>query len=328
MVRLFLHIGYPKTGTTTLQTSVFDVLHRAKYIRYLGMGGFHRDSNPRRWAFFNALNEALYLEDESEFFRELPRLRHQYSRLINDLPGQGPVVLSNEHFLLSSWSSRQRDARIFPSRTAKRLARLFAGEAVSIIVGTRDLPELVRSMYVQRRSNKAHVHYDRIQHSLAQYVEQMCARIDFTAEMFEFDENRQRYLAAFDNPPMFEISLEELVYDQRRTITALLGHLELPSDAANLLRYPLEHHNAKRKTDTGTVVESLPVFLRPVARNRRLAHVGSALSRAKLLRPLRRMIFSPQQIPNLSAEQVSAIRAAFPVSSRPSGETSENTARK
>ena len=36
MKKVILHIGYPKTGTTTLQESVFKNLHQAKLINYLG----------------------------------------------------------------------------------------------------------------------------------------------------------------------------------------------------------------------------------------------------------------------------------------------------
>ncbi|WP_375257983.1 sulfotransferase domain-containing protein [Citreimonas sp.] len=316
MARLLLHLGYPKTGTTTLQTSVFDVLHRAGHIRYLGMGGFHRDATPRRRTFFTTLNEALYLESDAAFAEALPGLRKAYTDLIADLPGDGPVVLSNEHFLLSSWSSRQRDARIFPSRTAPRLAQVFGDEAVSLLIGTRETAALMRSMYVQRRSNKAHVNHDRIEGTLSDYVDHVCARRDFTAEMFEFDQNRARYLAAFDNPPLLEIGLDELARDQRDTVLRLLRFMDLPDTAADALSFPLDHHNVKSKTGSGTVVENVPAFLRPVARSRLLSPLARRLARSGPLGRLRDTLIAPEEIPNLSPDQADAIRNAFPANAR------------
>lgn len=320
MSRVFLHLGYPKTGTSTLQSCVFDVLHQASMIRYLGMGGFNRDNTSDRKEFFRDLTNALYIENDNAFSEKLPALRAAYKALVIDVPSHMPIVLSNEHFLLSNWSSRERNTRVFPSRSAARLAKVFEQENVDLIIGTRDLADLVRSMYVQRRSKKTHTNQDRIPRTLAEFLESTCSNKDFTSQMFHIDKNRALYCTAFPEARMMEIPFKELTQTkQRETVENLLIFLGLPKLAVSKITFPLENRNPKEKNNRGSVVETVPTILRPLAQNKSLSALIHIMKRSEPINRLLHTFLIPDEIPHLTIEQRQAIEEAFSTNAEEDG---------
>ncbi len=311
MSKLILHLGYPKTGTSTLQNAVFETLYQARHIRYLGMGGFPRDTSPARRDFFVALTAALYIEDEADFQAKLPALRADYVKLVSSLAGNGPIVLSNEHFLYSSWSSRQVNARIFPERSAARLGQVFERAQVSLMIGTRDLPELMRSVYVQIRSNKSHVNHRLIDKTLADFVHRICARQDFQSEMFLFKKNEAHFKDAFPDAPLLTLAFDDFVSRQRDSVADILAFIGLPETALEAFDFPLQHSNAKVKTDQGTVVENIPPYLRAFARNDFMSPLLRRMSKAGPFKALRRVLLRKEELPNLTDAQRREIEKSF-----------------
>ena len=311
MSKLILHLGYPKTGTSTLQNAVFTPLHTAGHIRYLGMGGFQPNDTTGRRGFFVALRDALYLESDDAFADQLPNLKSDYAKLKATLSGSGPMVLSNEHFLFSSWSSRQVNARIFPKRSAQRLAQVFDGEEVSLVRGTRDLPELMRSVYVQIRSNKSHVNHKLIDKTLSEYIERMCAREDFQSDMFDIDKSQTHYAKAFPNASLLTIEFDDFVQNQRASVAKLLAFIDLSEAAIETLAFPLEHSNAKLKSAQGTSVENIPSYLRPLARNDLVSPMLRWMSSFGPFKVFRSHLLRREEIPNLTNDQRQKIETSF-----------------
>ena len=71
--QICLHIGYGKTGTTTLQRSFFDRLNEMDAIHYFGMFLTASANDPNR-SFFKALTASLYV-NETEFAKRIPDLK-------------------------------------------------------------------------------------------------------------------------------------------------------------------------------------------------------------------------------------------------------------
>ncbi len=312
MSKLFIHLGYPKTGTTTLQHCVFDVLHQASIIHYLGMGGWRRDKTPDRKAFFVNLTDALYLENDEDFSTQLPSLRAAYDELVSNVPDSIPIVLSNEHFLLATWSGKIRGARIFPSRSAHRLGQLFETDTSGLMIGTRDIDALVRSIYIQERASKSRVNHDLVPKSLDEFVELTCTGQDFTSEMFRFKKNLAHYRAAFPNAEILEIPFMELTgTSQFDTVVDILRFIGLAEDAVEFLSLPLENRNEKKRRGKVTLVETVPAVFRPILRHKVSGPMVHSLANSWPLKHVRSRVAKQEEIPGLTPAQSLAIRNAF-----------------
>jgi len=227
------------------------------------------------------------------------------------LPGAGPVVLSNEHFLYSSWSSKQLNARIFPARSAARLGRIFASDQISLVIGLRDLPDLIRSVYVQIRSNKSHVNHKLVAKTLDEYVECICKQDSFQSEMYHFEANIAHFQKAFPSAPIHKLQFDDFVSEQSQSVAGLVNFMGLPETALEVLAFPLEHSNAKIKTTNGTVVENIPPVLRPLARNNLLSPWLRHFTRSGPMKAIRNKLLPQDEIPNLTLRQRQEIEQVF-----------------
>lgn len=241
MTRLYLHLGYPKTGTTTLQRCFFDVLHRHGRIRYLGMFGFEADPTPERRTFFTGLTAALYLEEEVAFTHALPGLRAQFDRLCDGLPEGQPVVLSNEHFVQSQWSTTVRGDRILPHRSAARLARVFDSAEVSLMIAIRRQDALMRSMFLEHASRPRHANPEAYA-SLLDYLALCLDPADFHSAFYDFDSVVAGFRSAFPEAPVLAWTFETFRDRQSGVLDRLSAALGI-GDVSDAISFPLERQN-------------------------------------------------------------------------------------
>lgn len=244
MSRLYLHLGYPKTGTTTLQRAFFDVLYREGYIHYLGMFGFATDPAPDRKAFFAGLTRALYLDDETAFSDQAAGLRDQFDRLCAGVPGQMPIVLSNEHFVLSQWSTKLEGERILPARTADRLGQIFAGLDVGLMLAVRRQDELLRSMYIEHASRAQHANPEHYQ-SIESYIGACLDPDDFHHLFYDFDSVTRAYRAAFPQSEVLIWTYESFRQSPPALLSRISSFIGLGASLPPCIPLPLERHNAK-----------------------------------------------------------------------------------
>ncbi len=135
-MQIFLHVGYPKTGSTTLQKGLFA---QHPEIAYLG-----RPFDEEFWE----LERVILTASDSEFGKRLPRLAEVVESLVRGA-SRSPVVLSHEGFLRST-----RHGGHDVLRTADRIRRVFAGleqgdRRVSVMVCIRKQSDLFLSHFVQ-----------------------------------------------------------------------------------------------------------------------------------------------------------------------------------
>ncbi len=250
MIRLYLHLGYPKTGTTTLQRAFFDPLYRAGCIQYLGMFGFERDATPARKSFFTGLTKALYLEEERDFAATLPGLRESFWRLCDGV--DGPVLLSNEHFVQSQWSTSVPGQRIFPARTAARLAQVFEGVDVSLMLAVRRQDTLLRSMFLENVSRPNHAN-SRPYRNLSDYLALCLDPADFHSAFYDFDGVLNAYQNAFPHAPMLTWTFEAFRDRQVNVLGKISAFLGLGDSVPSCISVPLPQKNAK--SNSGAPVE-------------------------------------------------------------------------
>lgn len=242
MIRLYLHLGYPKTGTTTLQRAFFDPLYRAGCIHYLGMFGFERDATPARKSFFTGLTKALYLEEEKDFAATLPGLRDAFWRLCDGV--DGPVLLSNEHFVQSQWSTSVQGQRIFPARTAARLAQVFEGVDVSLMLAVRRQDTLLRSMFLEHASRPNHANSGPYR-SLSDYLALCLDPANFHGAFYDFDGVLDTYRNFFPQAPLLTWAFEGFRDRQVDVLAQISAFLGLGESVPSCVSLPLPQQNAK-----------------------------------------------------------------------------------
>lgn len=158
MKDLIIHIGYPKTATTTLQNLIFKPLHHHGEIHAPLCGGF---------ALRNKLEQISHPIDTKlaynlEFSSEDGRIRHLQvdSRLFNDQLSSSVVNIVSDETLAVPWVPVKNDPRFIAPRLRSSdatpmptsLHRLFHGcdTNISVLVVLRNQIDLLQSLYAQR----------------------------------------------------------------------------------------------------------------------------------------------------------------------------------
>lgn len=137
--RIVLHIGLPKTATSTLQKCVFPKFE----IRYLGV------NQPRDSEQDSVYTDLLeYTSSEYASTEALTSLRKKITSLITD-DEILPLVISEEMFCIDevhvSWQNK-----------VERLGRVFSGFNIEVLVTVRKPLEAMYSLYVELFNNISH----------------------------------------------------------------------------------------------------------------------------------------------------------------------------
>ncbi len=139
--QIILHIGYPKTGTTTLQNHFFD---KSELINNIGKPFSKKSSD-------NVLHICKHLSNvQSDYFEK--NINKEKDILFDILEkNEAPiVVLSNEH-LVGHWNEKLDDHLLF-----QRLQKLFCpkeieGYKIKIMISLRRQADLLLSSYAEKR---------------------------------------------------------------------------------------------------------------------------------------------------------------------------------
>ena len=225
MCKLYIHIGYPKTGTTTMQRCVFDPLHRSGEIFYLGMFGFENDVTGARRDFFNDVTGAMYLAT-SDFDAILPKLRLQLGHLLEGVDDTKPVVLSNEHFAQSQDSTKTDGLQIAPSETFSRLAQVFDGHEIGIMVCLRRQDNLAQALFLEhysRPNNKAFAHFG----GLNGFTKKVTDRSNLLSQAFDFDRVMYHVQMSFPSSRTLVWLFEEFCDDNSRILRQMFDFIKI-----------------------------------------------------------------------------------------------------
>lgn len=144
--RIFIHVGYPKTGTTSLQQHVFPIINELQYL------GKH-DNEEGLFDFEAELVNDLIFKKNMEI--DFVKLRQS---LLKDKKGI-PLLISEESFLSNSLRvSRFKNSDVLPEpkEIAKNINSLFTPEDfdVNILFTIRRQDEMITSLYAQ-----SYLHY-------------------------------------------------------------------------------------------------------------------------------------------------------------------------
>ncbi len=232
MRRLFIHAGFPKTATTTLQDHLF-----AKHaqINYLG--------KPFSDGLAEVERQILTL-DSYLFDHRLPALREIVRREAAAV-SEGDLLISHEGFLRNS-----RYGGHDLGRTAHRLRAVF-GEALGpdgrleIIICLRNQVDLILSHYLQFIKGS--------QKDFDSYLEAALEAPDtgFPASLF-YDELLFFYVAEFGRENLHILLFEDLLRDKAGSVTRLSETLGIDAEESLALLED-KHEKQKQKRDQAYV---------------------------------------------------------------------------
>ena len=224
--RLFIHVGFPKTATTTLQNHLFA---RHSQVNYLG--------KPFSETLAQVERQILTL-DSVLFEGRVEALQKAFLQEVGSLAG-GDLVISHEGFLRNT----RYDGHDL-GRTASRLRRVFGGALgpayrLEILVCLRSQVDLILSHYVQFVAGSQK---DFDLHLKAALEEPTGG---FPGSLF-YDELLSFYAAEFGRQNLHVLLFEDLIREKARFIEELSEVLCIdPAESLALLDG--KHEKQKRK---------------------------------------------------------------------------------
>ncbi|KKA44108.1 MULTISPECIES: hypothetical protein [Salinivibrio] len=164
--RIILHLGLPKTATTSIQHNVFQKLHEEKRINFLGkcLDFDYKSAN------LNVINYAgKFIRDAAEQALSISEARRQLAiSLDNDLLN----VFSDEGLMIAYPGKENLPLK----RKFNNLKAIFEGYDVQVVVTTREPVDYLYSLYVQLYPD----YFDRIDsmNSFGKYISRLLAEPD------------------------------------------------------------------------------------------------------------------------------------------------------
>lgn len=225
MIKLFLHVGFPKTGSSTLQKHLF-ALHPD--LNYLG----RPLSGP-----LAELEQGILTLDDTAFEAQLPSYQEQLRAGLEGLDNR-PLLLSHEGFLRQTRYGGH-DLAV----TAKRLHRVFADglgnrAQIQILITIRNQADLILSHFVQFMKGQQKDLDRHLATGLREPGEGIFAGLFY-------DDLLARYAGLFGAGNLHILVFEQFARDQAGFVMQLSGILGIDGQVAlNLLA---DRHEKKRQ---------------------------------------------------------------------------------
>lgn len=173
--KAFIHIGFPKTATTTLQKNIFPIIPDLEYL-----GLYDRDDTE--------LNKYSVSEDIIEQIIKMPHI--EFKIKTKPLANKGKDILFSEENIITetliptskniSLSKRTQDL----TSSLRNIIYYFKNYETHVILSTRKQTELIPSFYAQH-------YYKRFRHisetnTLSKYIEYILATPEY-ASLYDYD---------------------------------------------------------------------------------------------------------------------------------------------
>jgi hypothetical protein len=211
--KIFVHIGLPKTATTTLQKEIFPALSNG-VIQYLGV--FQPRQENRQSDLYSRFCNAVYSGSSTKEVR---------STLASMLNTGTTIILSEEMFTVSSSDVHWRIK-------LKNLAGILQGLDYTLILTVREPTSALFSYYVEL--------HDKFSREKKDFLE--LARNDERMHVFHYQKLTEEIFQNFDPQRVFVQKFEDIVAGRLEELCRLItsGH-------QGWLGHPPQRHNDKKK---------------------------------------------------------------------------------
>lgn len=140
MKKIIIHIGLPKTATTTIQENIFYKAHKKGLIHYLGRAHAEEHYYPIE---HEIINPILFFSDP-KFEANKYQIKTKLESIIHSINHE-TIIISDE--FLSSTDMRLHGYNTL--RTAQRLQFLFSKFNTEVVIVLRNQYDMIHSAYVQ-----------------------------------------------------------------------------------------------------------------------------------------------------------------------------------
>ena len=240
MAKILLHIGSPKTASTSLQELFFTRLHRKNLINYLGKFSFSQVSSEQERLYWNICSKITYDLLWGEFFWDSLK---NYQQKINPILLEERINVFSEERLFSRDSIR---GMIPFSERVKRIQALFKGHSVEVFCCLRRQPEYFFSRYVQ--NYRTHHHYITKNSNIARYYQNFVLDPQSISLMLNYVESLAPYRNAFGKVNC--LFFEELLEDGLSYYNKLAKLLEIKMISEDIVK---ERRNVRERNQKGYI---------------------------------------------------------------------------
>lgn len=243
MKQLLIHIGYPKTATTTLQNHLFTVLDGEKKLNYLGRS----NKICKRFQYGEEFVSKLVFDNkganiDSQYFSE---------DLLN--------VISNEDIVLSFKNISQNKVLndSDPTKVPEKLYSIFHSldYTVKILVTIRAQVDMIHSFYVE--GFKWHFRHEKSLDTFEKYLlEGVGKKENGIFLMFYYYNVIKSYVDVFGLDNVKILLYEDMVYDKENYIKEVSEFLSIDSDTVGEVIFN-KKDNVKLKNNEGSYTNHL-----------------------------------------------------------------------
>lgn len=306
---IYVHIGYPKTATTTLQESILFPLSQQGKINYLGILGFTKDDEiKKRYNLLRPLIRGLEAGNNSskplssdrkineEQFDQANFSVENLGKVSKFLNNKIPNVLSDEAILIPNVSLHG-----FKS-TANRLRKIFPSSEVKIIVTLRSQSTLIPSFYAEKYK---YLYQDPDYNSPEKaffHNKELKSGVELI-DIFNFYEVAKTYADVFGKDNISFLFYEKLLEDSNYYRNQFIELLDIDFPNVETEKQKPENYRIKSKTKTGEyqimVERKFPFSSKRVKRLVQALPFGPQLLNKKIT------------VPNFTKEQIQIIRNNF-----------------
>jgi hypothetical protein len=239
MSDLLVHIGYPKTGTTTLQKGIFHKLDEKEIINYVGRGSKQKflDWN-NKFVRRDDINQDLVFSEEKLNVFSDERLTNQefYSKMryMND---SGETRGSPHPNPLEELTHN-------PFNNASRVKSTLGEYAddIKILVTLRNQPKIVHSLYAYTYHTYQESEYDTWQKYFSHFVTE-----NYLQKDFYYDKLLKKYEEIFGKENIHVVLFEHLKHNPNKYIEEIREILNIDTNIEEFIT--LEPQNVAEKTD-------------------------------------------------------------------------------
>lgn len=237
MKKVLIHLGLPKTATSTLQQNVFQVLHNEGKINFLGKN-LEVNEITGKVTIYNY--EGKYIRDAIE---EKICLEEAAVKLNSDLVGDKLNIFSDEGIMVAYPGMENLPLK----RKINNLKKLLQPYDVKVVITLRDPIDYLYSLYVQLHPD----FYSQIKklNSVTKFAEKLINEPNDTLfESFFYDEYLPYLSENFDLEVMYfeDLNIDKVLY--YKAWACLLG---VDTSGFKIL-FEKKHVNQKKKTAKGT----------------------------------------------------------------------------
>ncbi len=232
MKRILLHIGQPKTATTTFQHHFFEKLHQEGKINFLG----------KLLKFDKQTNMPIFLKNESKLLRDIFEGKRELAdaTLIDPLLKEGVLNVFSDEGLLVYYPGRNN---LTLEKKIQRMKLALSGYEVEVVINLRNPLDYFYSFYVQlflqfyKCSGKLY--------SFDKYVDFLA--VEPNNPMFESYHYQALLEKLYENFTFHTLLFEDMIHDKENVYKVWAGIMGLTvEEVANYLDN--KHENKKNKS--------------------------------------------------------------------------------